>query len=91
MRFEQKDVEFFRASFELCEKFVRGCPPMETPTQKFKNEFSMFGSQEMSSSLVPFPMIFEALQSELLDFKFHSWNSKILKIPEFNLALTLKQ
>ena len=82
-----KDVEFYCASFDLYEKFVGVCPPMRTPTQKFKNGFSMFCSQEMSSGLVSFPMIFEALQSELLSFKLHSLNSKILKIPEFNLAM----
>ena len=84
-----KDVEFYCASFDLYEKFARGCPPMHTPTQKFENGFSMFGYQEMSSGLVSFPMIFEALQSELLSFKFHSLNSKILKILEFNLLISI--
>ena len=32
-------------------------------------------------------MIFEALQSELFRFKFHSLGSKILKFPEFNLVM----
>ena len=32
-------------------------------------------------------MIFEALQSELFRFKFHSLSSKILKIPEFSLLI----
>ena len=32
-------------------------------------------------------MIFEALQSELFRFKFHSLDSKILKFPEFNLLM----
>ena len=32
-------------------------------------------------------MIFEALQSELFRFKFHSLSSKILKFPEFNLFI----
>ena len=32
-------------------------------------------------------MIFEALQSELFRFKFHSLSSKILKIPEFSLCI----
>ena len=36
--------------FDLYEKFVGECPPMRTPTQKFRNGFSMFGSQEMGSS-----------------------------------------
>ena len=46
---------------------------MQTPTQKFKNRFSLFGSQEMSSSLVSFPMIFEiwaiGLQVSFAEFK----------------------
>ena len=32
-------------------------------------------------------MFFQALQSELFRFKFHSLGSKILKIPEFNLLM----
>ena len=44
-------------------------------------------SQEIGLSLVPFQMIFEAPQSELFRFKFHSLGSKILKIPEFNLVM----
>ena len=32
-------------------------------------------------------MIFEALQSELFRFKFHSLGSKILKFPDFNLCM----
>ena len=32
-------------------------------------------------------MVFEALQSELFRFKFHSLSSKILKIPEFSLCI----
>ena len=44
---------------------VHYSPPTQTPTQKFKNEFSLVGSQEISSSLVSFEVIFNALQSEL--------------------------
>ena len=47
----------------------------------------MIGSQEIGSSLVPFEMIFEALESELFKCKFHSLSSKILKFPEFNLVI----
>ena len=36
---------------------------VEKPTQKFKNEFSYFSSQEIGSSFVSFEMIFQALQS----------------------------
>ena len=47
----------------------------------------MFDSQDISSGLVSFQMIFEALQSELLEFTFHSLSSEILKIPGFNLRI----
>ena len=47
----------------------------------------IFVSQEIGSSLVSFQMIFEALQSELFRFNFHSLSSKILKIPEFALRI----
>ena len=49
----------------------------------------MFSSQEISSGLVSFYMIFEALQSALFGLNFHSLSSKILKIPEFNLVIAL--
>jgi len=42
----------------------------QTPTQKSKNEFSIFPSQEIFSSLVSFEMIFDAWKSELFRFKF---------------------
>ena len=51
----------------------------------------MFGSQEIGSGWVSFGMIFEALQSELLRFPFHSLGPKILKIPGFNLCITYFQ
>ena len=54
---------FSCASFELCKKFFAGCPPTQTPTQKFKSEFWIFSSQEIGSILVSLEMIFEALQS----------------------------
>ena len=44
----------------------------QTPTQKFKNQFSMLSYQEIGSSLLLFQIIFEALQSELFRFKFHT-------------------
>ena len=49
----------------------------------------MFSSQEISSGLVSFYMIFEALQSALFGFNFHSLSSKTLKIPEFNLIMII--
>ena len=47
----------------------------------------------IGSSLVSFQMIFEALQSELVIFNFNLMRSKVSdsklqKIPEFNLAIT---
>ena len=47
----------------------------------------MFSSKETGPSLESFQMIFEALQSELFRFKFHSLSSKILKITEFSLCI----
>ena len=56
----------------------------QTPTQMLKIWFSMFSSHEIGSSKASYEIIFEALQSELFRFKFHSLSSKILKFPEFN-------
>ena len=47
------------------EKFARRCPPTQKPTQKLKNWFLRFSSQEIGSSLKSFEMSFQALQSEL--------------------------
>ena len=49
--------------------------------------FFIFGSQGIGSNLVSFQMIFEALQSELFRFKFHSLGFKLQKISEFNLRM----
>ena len=76
--------------YKLYANFVGQCPPTPTPTQKFKNVFSIFSSQEIGSSLVSLEMIFRALHSELFRFKFHSLGSKIEKIPEFSLTITVK-
>ena len=35
--------------------------PTQMPTQKFKSEISLFGSQEIGSGLVLFQMIFEGV------------------------------
>ena len=64
-----KDVEFLCASFDLDQKFARGCPPTQTPTQKLKSGFLGFSSQEINSCLVSLLMIFEALKSEIFRFK----------------------
>ena len=82
-----KDVEFSCASFDLYEKFARWCPPTQTPTRKFKTGISIFSSQGMGSTLVSLRMIFKALQSELFRLKFHFLESKLQKIPEFNLRM----
>ena len=82
-----KDVEFLCASFDLDQKFARGCPPTQTPTQKLKSGFLRFSSQEIGSSLLSLEVIFEALQSELPRFNLHALSLKIPKIPEFNLVM----
>ena len=53
-----------------------------------ENKIPIFGSQEISPSLISFEMIFEAPQSGLFRFKFNSLRSNILKIPEFNLSMS---
>ena len=45
------------------EKFVQGCPPTQTPTQKFQNDFSVSVSHGIMDILVSFEMIFQALQT----------------------------
>ena len=67
----------------------RSGPPTQTPTQKLESKFSMFSCQDIDSSLVSSEMIFEALQSELFRFKLHTLSSNILKIPGFNLGMSL--
>ena len=66
-----KDGKFSSASFGLFEKFDRGFPPTQTPTQKLKSGIPMFSPQEIGSSSVSLEMIFQALQSGLFRFKFH--------------------
>ena len=87
-RLVSKDMEFSCASFDPYKKFAKVCPPTQTPKQKVKIEFAMFGSQGIVSRLVSFKMIFETLQSQLIRFKFHSLGSKLQKIPEFNLFMS---
>ena len=67
-----KDVKFPGASFGLYEKFARGCPPIQTPTQKLKIGFSMISSKGNDSDLVLIQTIWKALQSELYRIKFYS-------------------
>ena len=41
MKLSEKDADFDGESEKYCENFVRGCPPMGTPTQRFKIDFSI--------------------------------------------------
>ena len=59
-------------------------PSTQTPTQMLKIRFSMFITQENGLKMVSFKIIFEALQSELFDFRWFEirgsfLGSKILK------------
>ena len=71
-----KDVEIltnnimfcYYTSFDLHDKVVQGCPPTQTPKQKFKSEFWIFSSHGMGSSLVSLKIIFEALRFSASNF-----------------------
>ena len=67
----QSDVEFYCASFGISEKFVASCPPMDTPTQKLKNEFSGRNSHGIYPNLEYFWTILKALQTLLFKIKIH--------------------
>ena len=41
MKLSGKDADFDGESEKYCQNFVRGCPPMVTPTQRFKINFSI--------------------------------------------------
>ena len=49
----------------MYEKFVQGCPPTQTPTQKFQNEFLISSSHGIMDILVSFDTIFSPLKTEL--------------------------
>ena len=68
-RLKSKDVEFYCASFDISEKFVASCAPMDTPTRKLKNEFSGRNSQGIYPNLEYFLMILKAIQTLLLKIK----------------------
>ena len=55
-----KDAQLKSASFDMNKKFVQGCPPTQTPTQKFQNDFSVSVSHGIMDILVSFEMIFQA-------------------------------
>ena len=69
----------FLRIFHKYETFIGRFPPTQTPTQNLKIWFPMSSSQEIGLGLVSLEMIFQALQSELFRFKFHSLGSKIQK------------
>ena len=69
-----KDAQFNFASFDMYEKFVQDCPPTQTPTQKFQNEFLRSGSHGIIDILVSIEMIFQALKTELSRFMIGSVN-----------------
>ena len=62
---------------------------LKRPRKSSKFDFRC--SQKIDSSLVSFERIFEALQSELFRFYFHSLSSKVLKTLEINLVIRLDQ
>ena len=66
MRLVSKDVEFYCASFDRSEKFVASCPPMETPTQKLKNQFLSKGDPLISLG-------FLTMQWRTLGWKYESY------------------
>ena len=86
-RLLSKDVEFYCASFDRSEKFVASCPPMETPTQKLKNQFPGRNSQGIYPNLEYFGMILKALQTLLLKIKIHPSVKKTPKSSEFSLRI----
>ena len=83
----QSDVEFYCASFDISEKFVASCPPMDTPTRKLKNEFSGRNSQGIYPNLEYFGMILKALQTLLFKIKIHPSVKKTPKSSEFSLGM----
>ena len=82
-----KDAQLKNASFDMNKKFVQGCPPTQTPTQKFQNDFSVSVSHGIMDILVSFEMIFQALQTWVSRLMIKSVKSKIPKFPEFSLFI----
>ena len=85
-----KDAQFNSASFDFDKKFARGCPPTQTPTQMFQNQFLISDSHGIMDILVSIEMIFQALQTRLSRLMIKSVKSKIPKFPEFSLFITWK-
>ena len=84
-----EDVKFYCASFDISEKFVASCAPMDTPTPKLKNEFSGRNSQGIYPNLEYFGMILKALQTLLFKIKIHPSMKKTPKSSEFSLDICL--
>ena len=89
-QFRSSELNFWQRRTRISERFefVERCPPTQTPTQMLKSGFSIFSTKEIGSSSVSFQMVFEALDSELFRFNFHSMSSKILKISVFNILMS---
>ena len=68
MGLESKDVE----------KFARGCPPTQTPTQKLKSVFSTISSQKTGSSSVSLEIIFTLFNLSYSMSSFILWVQKFL-------------
>ena len=45
MKLSEKDADFDGESEKFCQNFARGCPPMGTPTQRFKLIFQSENSR----------------------------------------------
>ena len=82
-----KEAQSNCATFDIYEKFVAGCLPTQTPTQKFQNEFLISESHGIVDILLSFELIFQTLQTELSRFMIESARSKIPKFPEFSLLI----
>ena len=78
-------LEFSCVSSDLCEKFTGDALLLKRPRKSLK--VLTFRSKEASSSLITLEMISMVLQYELNRLNFYLLNSKILKIPEFNLTI----
>ena len=75
----------FCVSSDLCEKFTGDAFLLKRPRKNLK--VLTFSSKVASSSLITLEMIFILLQYEFNRLNFYVLNSKILKIPEFNLTI----
>ena len=88
-----KGVEFSCASFDIWEEFVASCPLTRTPTQKLKNRFPTFGSQEIGSQEIELRLNGNNFWSSTIwviqiQVQFTEFLSP--KILEFNLLITVK-